>query len=120
MDTFRRKSSRLLLLTGMFVGYGLVTQARAENAQEPDGRELILRNCATCHAVDKIGESTNPMALPFRSLHELYPVESLSEALVEGILVGHPQMPKFRYSVQETRDIIAYLKSIQTDSMRRY
>lgn len=69
-----------------------------------------------CHAIGKAGDSPNPIAPPFRRLHERYPVENLAEALAEGILVGHPEMPEFRFSAHEVLDIIAYLKSIQTDA----
>ena len=53
-----------------------------------------------------------PGAPPFRRLHERYPVQNLAE----GTLVGHPEMPEFRFNAGEVSDIIAYLKSIQTDA----
>ena len=68
-----------------------------------------------CHAVGRSGASPNTAAPPFRDLHQRYPVDSLAEALAEGILTGHPQMPEFRFAPEEVNDIILYLKSIQTE-----
>ncbi len=53
------------------------------------------------------------IAPPFRSLHRLYPVESLEEALAEGISTGHPTMPEFRLDPGQIGDVIAYLKSLE-------
>ena len=46
-------------------------------------------------------------------LGQRYPVESLEEALGEGILSGHPDMPEFRFPANDVGAIVAYLKSIQ-------
>ena len=43
-----------------------------------------------------------------------YPIESLEEALGEGIMTGHPDMPEFSFDAAQVGAIIAYLKSIQT------
>ncbi|HXQ15359.1 MAG TPA: cytochrome c [Caulobacteraceae bacterium] len=78
------------------------------------GHALVLRNCAMCHATENTGDSPNPLSPRFRDLDKRYPIEDLAEALAEGIMVGHPQMPQFRFAPNEVDDIIAYLKSIQT------
>lgn len=49
----------------------------------------------------------------FRSLHLRYPVETLEEALAEGIVTGHPSMPEFRLEPDEIGDFIAFLKSLE-------
>jgi cytochrome c len=69
-------------------------------------------HCAGCHATGRVGESPLPIAPPFRTLHERYPVESLAEALAEGITTGHPTMPEFRLDPAQINDVIAYLKSL--------
>ena len=43
----------------------------------------------------------------------MYPVESLEEALAEGISTGHPTMPEFRLDPGQIGDVIAYLKSLE-------
>jgi hypothetical protein len=49
-----------------------------------------------------------------RTLAERYPVTGLQEAFAQGVLVGHPNMPDFRFSAAQIAEILAYLQSIQT------
>jgi hypothetical protein len=53
------------------------------------------------------------IALPFRTLHQRYPVEWLEEALGEGISAGHPSMPEFRLDPRQVGDFISFLKSLE-------
>ncbi len=76
------------------------------------GRVLVLENCSTCHSVERTGESTHPEAPPFRTLHERYPLETLEEALAEGIVTGHPDMPEFTATPPQIAGILAYIGSI--------
>ena len=78
------------------------------------GEELSQRDCASCHAIGRTGDSPHKLAPAFRTLGQRYPIESLEEALGEGILSGHPDMPEFKFDADEVGDIIAYLKSIQS------
>ena len=88
--------------------------APAANAQSlKRGEELLLRNCASCHAVGRNGDSPHKSAPPFRTLSQRYPIDSLEEALGEGIMSGHPDMPEFSFDAGDVGAIIAYLKSIQ-------
>jgi len=77
------------------------------------GRLIAETRCSTCHAIGTEGDSTHPDAKPFRQLSENYPVSNLEEALAEGILVGHPDMPVFVLSPYEIDSLITYLESIQ-------
>ena len=77
------------------------------------GEELLVKNCASCHAVGRNGESSNKLAPPFRTLGQRYPIESLEESLGEGIMSGHPDMPEFKFDAKDVDAIIVYLKSIQ-------
>ncbi len=95
----------------------IVAPASATAAQDTPsarGLELVQRNCGMCHAVGRSGASPNPTAPPFRDLNQRYPVDNLAEALAEGILTGHPQMPEFQFSADQVQDILQYLNSIQT------
>ena len=90
--------------------------AKGEEVLSPAAQRglLIVRtNCSRCHAVGKMGDSPLPIAPPFRTLHERYPVEDLQEPLAEGIVTGHPTMPEFRFDPGQVGDIIAYLKSLE-------
>jgi len=77
------------------------------------GEELLTKNCGTCHAVGRSGDSPHKDAPAFRTLGKRYPIDSLEEALSEGIMSGHPDMPEFTFDADEVGGIIAYLKSIQ-------
>jgi hypothetical protein len=40
-------------------------------------------------------------------------VESLEEALAEGIMTGHPSMPEFRLDPGQIADFISFLKTLE-------
>lgn len=77
------------------------------------GAGLVRTRCAVCHAVGAIGTSPVAMAPPFRELSRRYPVSSLQEALAEGLVTAHPEMPVFAFEPQQVRDVIAYLESLE-------
>ena len=77
------------------------------------GKAFAQANCSHCHSIDKFTPSTLAIAPPFRTLHERYPVESLEEALGEGITTGHPSMPEFKLDPGQVGDFIAFLKSLE-------
>ena len=111
---------RLLRLAQASVGLGAValglgnSGAGAAVADEIEqGRALLEENCARCHAIGRDGDSPFPPAPPFRLLGERYPVESLEEALAEGIVSGHPAMPEFTFEPDQIGAIMLYLKSLQ-------
>jgi mono/diheme cytochrome c family protein len=90
---------------------GSPTPAAAFDAEQ--GKRLAATHCARCHAIDKTGDSPLAIAPPFRTLHERYPVEQLEEALAEGIVTGHQDMPEFRFGAGQVGDIIAFLKTLE-------
>jgi cytochrome c len=77
------------------------------------GLNIARAYCVMCHAIDKYSGSPLKAAPPFRVLHQRYPVETLEEALGEGIMTGHPSMPEFRFEPDQIRDFIAFLKSLE-------
>lgn len=83
------------------------------------GQELAQHLCSGCHAVGRSGESPLAEAPPFRTLSENYRIESLEEALAEGISVGHPAMPQFQFAPDDVNALVGYLQSIQTSEPRR-
>jgi cytochrome c len=85
--------------------------AKAANVEQ--GRRLARTYCARCHAIDKVSLSPLTIAPPFRTLHERYPVETLQEALAEGIVTGHPSMPEFRFDPDQINDFLVFLKSLE-------
>jgi cytochrome c len=89
------------------------SEALPASGSAEEGRRLAEINCSTCHAIGLTGESRHPMAPPFRTLSQNYPLNSLEEAFAEGILVGHPDMPDFQLEPAQIDHLIAYLNSIQ-------
>jgi cytochrome c len=86
------------ILSPAVVAFSMLAVAAPCNA-EPNvlaGKAFAQANCSHCHSIDKVTRSSLGIAPPFRTLHERYPVESLEEALAEGITTGHPSMPEFR------------------------
>jgi cytochrome c len=87
--------------------------SRAEGGDPNLGLALAQEWCAKCHSVGFYGPSPLTEAPPFRELHKRYDVEDLAESLAEGILVGHPTMPAFRFDPDQIDNLIAYLKTLE-------
>jgi cytochrome c len=95
------------------LGLAGVLQPAAAAEDLKRGEELLSKHCAACHAVGRTGDSSQKEAPAFRTLGKRYPIESLEEALGEGIMSGHPDMPEFSFDADDVGAIIAYLKFIQ-------
>jgi mono/diheme cytochrome c family protein len=91
----------------------LMTPVLAASPAEERGKSFALANCARCHSVDRVTQSPLKIAPPFRTLHLRYPVETLGEALAEGIETGHPTMPAFQLDPDQINDLLSYLKSLE-------
>lgn len=92
-----------------------IAASPGEAASDPridQGHRLAVERCARCHSVERRGESPLADAPPFRALGRRYPVESLDEALAEGIVAGHPDMPSDPWLPADIDRFIAYLKAI--------
>ncbi|QWG17110.1 cytochrome c [Bradyrhizobium sediminis] len=94
----------VLMLTG---------PALAASPAEQRGRAFALTNCARCHSIDRTTSSPLKIAPPFRTLHNRYPIETLAEALAEGIVTGHPTMPQFQLEPDQINDLLSFLKTLE-------
>jgi mono/diheme cytochrome c family protein len=90
-----------------------LSPAAAASPDEQRGKTFALNNCARCHSVDKVTPSPLKIAPPFRTLHNRYPIETIAEALAEGIQTGHPTMPEFQLDPDQIHDLLAYLKTLE-------
>jgi cytochrome c len=113
MKLMRGKISRSLFSVVLVLMSAGASLAQDKRALEGRGEGLLTSNCARCHAVGRTGNSTHPEAPPFRTLGQRYPIEVLAEALAEGLSSGHPDMPEFRFEIDNVDAILAYLESIQ-------
>src|SRR3990170_5615697 len=99
----------LLLLLGAPLAWA------AEKDLTAKGEGLVRKDCSSCHAIGKEGDSPHPDAPPFRTLSSKYPVTDLAESLAEGIVSGHPDMPVFVFEATDVEAIIEYLQSIHEE-----
>jgi len=102
-----RFTTALLLLAAV------TTAAEAQGSASRQGRALVTRMCAQCHAVGTAGESPHPAAPPFRRLNRVVDFDGFVDRLRRGLMVSHPDMPTFRFARRDARAVAAYLTSIQ-------
>ena len=95
------------------IGLLLVSPALAAPAAEQRGTAYARANCARCHAIARRSESPLKIAPPFRTLHRRYAIDSLEEALAEGIYTGHADMPAFELEPDQIHDLLSYLKTLE-------
>ncbi len=107
-----------LLIRGALVLIALASALGAAHSQPQDpaaqrGLAFVRTNCSRCHAIDKLSPSPLTAAPPFRTLHQRYPIDSLAEAMAEGIVTGHPTMPEFRLDPGQIADVLAFLRTLE-------
>lgn len=89
----------------------------AKTADSPavEGYDLLRANCARCHALDLEGPSPEPRAPPFRDVVKKYEPSALEEALAEGIVTGHEEMPQIAFEPEQVAAIVAYLSTLKPE-----
>ena len=87
-------------------------QALADSTLLETGRLIAEANCQRCHSIERTGVSPFVEAPPFRVIARIYKASDLEEALVEGIVVGHPAMPEFQMTGEQAAAITAYIDSL--------
>jgi mono/diheme cytochrome c family protein len=105
----------MMLRLALSVAIGALTLVNPALAATPEqrGKTFARTHCARCHSIERSGPSPFDPAPPFRTLHQRYPVETLSEALAEGIVTGHPAMPQFELSPDQIHDLLSFLKTLE-------
>ena len=83
--------------------------------QIAEGRAIAQRECASCHALDRSTVSPRADAPPMRDLLARYDKDALANDLIEGIKLGHQDMPQFDFNVIAADALIAYLRSVQPE-----
>ena len=77
------------------------------------GRGLVTKLCGDCHAVGRTGASPHAGAPTFRSLDDRMDLDAFMDRLRAGLQSTHADMPSFRFSRDDARAVVAYLRSIQ-------
>ena len=91
----------------------MISPALALSPAEQRGKTFALNNCGRCHSIDKVTRSPLKIAPPFRTLHLRYPIDTIAEALAEGISTGHPTMPQFQLDPDQINDLLSYMKTLE-------
>lgn len=90
-----------------------------QGAAAAEGKAIVETNCARCHATGLDDASPHGKAPPFRDIAQRYPSENLAEALAEGIVSGHPDMPVFVMEPDQIEAFLAYLKALDDAAAAR-
>ena len=116
---------RLWIALGALALTGCAGEAVRQTGPEPvvmgsadRGAVLVRQNCASCHAVERSGDSPMTAAPPFRDMGVQYPVRDLQEAFAEGLVTAHPAMPAFEFEPTQIADVIAYLENVSGTGQR--
>ena len=105
-----RRLAILLLLLGISSGFA---EEAGQSPLEQRGRDLAGQMCSQCHAVGRSGDSPHANAPAFRRLDRRVDLDTFVDRLREGLMVGHPDMPTFRFSREDARAFVLYVRSIQ-------
>jgi cytochrome c len=101
----------IILLLGASLSF---SQESAQSALEKRGQDLAVQMCGECHSTGRSGSSPHIGAPPLREVGRRLDVDFLPERLRDGLMVGHPDMPTFRFTREDARAFVLYLRSIQT------
>jgi mono/diheme cytochrome c family protein len=115
------------ILEGVSASREATTTSPAIDTQTPEadpgqiaaGREIAVRECSACHALDADSTSPRPAAPPLKAVLWRYDEDALATHLIEGIRVGHADMPLFDFNVIGADALIAYLRSIRAPREER-
>ena len=112
-----RKTAVTRFLFVLTIGLLWSTFAYARAEEQRNGKEMLQKLCARCHAVGKTGASPNRQAPPFRSFSEtkLYDNDFL-QRLQHGYGSIHRFMPTFRFNREDAEEVVNYMKSMQEPS----
>jgi mono/diheme cytochrome c family protein len=103
---------RPLIVAG-FILCGCACPGLAQDELIEQGRLLAISLCGGCHAVGPNHESPHAQAPPFRAIDRRVDLDAFFQRLREGVTSGHPDMPTFRFTREDARAFLAYLRSIQ-------
>ena len=102
----------LLLVPALLAAALPAVDAAAMTALERRGRTLAQSMCAQCHAIGRSGKSPHVGAPPFRQIDRRLDLDTFTDRLREGLVSGHPDMPAFRFTRDDARALVDYLRHI--------
>ena len=93
---------------------GGIKNLQLDPGQIAEGRQIAIRTCSSCHALDDGSINPKPEAPPLKFVLARYDEDALATHLIEAIRVGHGDMPIFDFNVIGADALIAYLRSIRS------
>jgi cytochrome c len=106
------QSRSVIAALSLIAALGAAAPAAAQSSPTMRGEAIAQKHCARCHAIGRTGASPMGLAPPFRELSKRYPIETLEEALAEGIVVGHPAMPRFTFEPRDINALLSYISGL--------
>jgi mono/diheme cytochrome c family protein len=103
----------LLLAMGTAAARDACSAGSAASEAVTRGKAIAEEKCARCHGIGLEDQSTHKSAPPFRDVVRRYPIDNLAEALAEGIVSGHPDMPVFVFEPADIEAFLAYLDHLR-------
>lgn len=74
------------------------------------GTLIAKKYCSKCHAIGNEQTSQHKSAPTFVDISTKWPLSYLEEALAEGITVGHPDMPEFKFTPTEIESLLSFMQ----------
>lgn len=94
---------------------GCATRTSPAPVGDPvEGQKVASDLCSSCHSIGAMGESPNHKAPPLRTVLSAYPEDKLVRDLTDAVHISHLKMPQFFFGETHAADLVAYLKTIQT------
>jgi mono/diheme cytochrome c family protein len=90
--------------------------AHAQNVAA--GHAIAEKHCARCHAVAEGLKSKHALAPTFPVIANRYSVWGLQEALAEGIIVGHDEMPKYVFTPEQITNLLSFMDTFTREKSK--
>lgn len=101
------------LILALLASSALAGAAMADPASAEGGRQVALRACAGCHAVEGRGDSPREDAPPFRKLYQRIDAANFGLVFQDGMMTSHSKMPIARLGADEVAALTAYLETLR-------
>ncbi len=79
------------------------------------GYEILVKNCARCHAIEAMGDSPMATALPLREIAKRYEPVYLDDVLTTAIPAKHEQLPQFNFTRDQIAAMADYLSALNAE-----
>jgi len=104
---------RCALATPALLALGLWPAVAAEDTSPAaEGKRLLEKICARCHAIEATGDSPLKQAPPLRDVYRKRPAQELEFEFAEGMGSRHKDMPQIQFSSEQVDAILIYLSEI--------